>query len=84
MGSTVAGGMRILVMALTLTIAACGGGDGDSDRECNTCTTSENCQGNDECVLAVDGNLRCFDRDDSTCTLGSVEVGRAPVPTAIP
>ena len=54
--------------------------------ECGTCTVDEDCHGNDVCVLAVDGNKRCFDRDDATCTLDRVEVGRAPtpVPTATP
>jgi len=85
MGSTAAVRMRILVVVLALIGVACGSGGGD-DRECGTCTVDEDCHGNDVCVLAVDGNKRCFDRDDATCTLDRVEVGRAPtpVPTATP
>jgi hypothetical protein len=85
MGSTVAVRVRILIVALALTGVACGGG-GSDDTECGTCRVSEDCHGSQECVQAVDGNLRCFDPDDATCTLGRVKVGRAPtpVPTATP
>ena len=85
MGSPAAVRMRTLVVALALTVTACGGGD-KGDLQCNTCTTDENCHGSQVCVLAVDGNQRCFDPDDATCKLGSVDIGRAPtpVPTAIP
>lgn len=85
MGPTVAVRIRILVAALALLGVACGGGGG-SDDECSTCTVSEDCHGSDECVLAVDGNRRCFDPDEATCTLDRVSVGRAPtpVPTATP
>jgi hypothetical protein len=82
-GSTVAIRVRVLVVALALLGAACGGGGGH-DRECNTCTVSENCKGDQECVLAVDGQLRCFDPDEATCTLDRVEVGRAPTATPTP
>ena len=77
--------IRILVAALALLGVACGGGGG-SDDECSTCRVNEDCHGSDECVLAVDGNLRCFDPDDATCTLDRVPVGRAPtpVPSATP
>ena len=83
MGSTVAVRMRILVVALALFGAACGGG-GNDDRECQTCTVNEDCHGSEECVLAVDGNLRCFDPDDATCKLDRVTVGRAPTPVPTP
>lgn len=84
MGSTVVVRMRILVVALALTGVACGGGSGGGDRQCNTCTVDEDCHGSQECVLAVDGNLRCFDPDEATCTLDRVSISRAPVPTATP
>ena len=58
--------------------AACGSGD---TRECHTCTTTESCDGGQECVLAVDGAQRCFDVDRATCPLDRVDVGRAPTPT---
>jgi len=83
MGSTVAIRVRVLVVALALLGAACGGGGGDDD-ECRTCTVSEDCHGDQECVLAVDGNQRCFEPDKATCTLDRVEVGRAPTPSPTP
>ena len=87
MGATLAVRMRILVVALALMGVACGGGDGDGDdRQCRNCTVSENCDGDQECVLAVDGNLRCFENDRETCTLDRVPVARAatPSPAATP
>jgi hypothetical protein len=82
MGSIVAARMRILVVVLALTAVACGGGGGGD--ECSTCTMSEDCHGSDECVLAVDGNRRCFDPDEATCTLDRVNVARAPTPVPTP
>lgn len=85
MGSMVAVRMRILVVALALMAAACDGGGGD-EGECNTCGTDEGCHGNQECVLAVDGNHRCFEPDNESCTSGRVLIARAatPTPTATP
>ncbi len=77
--------VRTVVVALALVVMACGGGGGDDDdQECRTCTVSEDCDGDQECVLAVDGERRCFESDEVTCTLDRVKVGRAPVPTPIP
>jgi hypothetical protein len=74
----------MMVVALAFVAAACGG-DGD-DRACRPCNTDDGCDGDQECVLAVDGAQRCFEREDATCRLGRVEVARAPtpVPTAVP
>lgn len=83
MGSTVAVRMGILVVALALMGVACGDGDsgGGDDRQCRTCMVSETCDGDQECVMAVDGNLRCFETDRATCTLDRVPVARAATPT---
>ena len=69
----------MLVVVLALVGAACG--DNGDDRECHTCTVTENCDGGQECVLAVDDNLRCFDVGDATCRLDRVNVARKPTPT---
>ena len=72
-------------VALALLLAgACG--NGDDTRECHTCTTTESCDGDQECVVASDGNRRCFEVGNATCPLGRVSVARAPtpVPTATP
>lgn len=89
MGSSmIAGWMKLLVVALALAagIASCGDGGGDDDVECHTCTVNEDCDGDQECVLAVDDRLRCFEPDRTQCTLDRVTVGRAPtpVPTVTP
>ena len=57
MGSTIAGWTKLLVVAVALAagIASCGDGGGDDDDEFHTCTVSEDCDGDQECVLAVDG-----------------------------
>jgi hypothetical protein len=67
----------IVVLALALVVTACGD-DGEEDRECRPCTVNENCENDQECVLAVDENLRCFELDQETCTLDRVTIGRAP------
>jgi hypothetical protein len=74
--------MRMMIVVLALAGAACGGGDGDDDRQCRSCTVSENCENDQECVLAVDNELRCFEVDKETCTLDRVIVGRAPTPAS--
>lgn len=84
MGSTVAVRMRMLVVVLALLGAACGDGGGGNEEECSRCTVTEDCDGGDECVLAVDGAMRCFDIDQATCTFNRVPVGRAPTPTPSP
>ena len=85
MRMTMVGRMRMAAVAsMLLLAAACG--NGSDTRECHTCTTTESCDGDQECVLDVDGAARCFEVDKATCPLGRVDVGRAPtpVPTAIP
>lgn len=84
MRATVAIRMAILALALASIGAACGDGGSDDDRECRTCATSEACDNDQECVLAVDGDQRCFETDKATCTLDRVEVGRAPTPAPTP
>ena len=78
MRSKTAVAMGTLVVALALLVGACGDDSGD-DRQCRTCTVTENCENDQECVLATDGNLRCFELDRATCTLDRVEIGRQPV-----
>ena len=73
----------MVVLAVGLVAGACGDG-GDDDRECGTCTVSEDCDGDQECVLAADDNLRCFEPDREVCTLGRVDIGRKPTPTPTP
>jgi hypothetical protein len=79
MRSKTAVAVGVLLAALALGIGACGG-DGDDEDECRICSVDENCESDQECVLAVDGNQRCFETDQETCTLDRVEVGRAPAP----
>ena len=76
----------IVVLAVALAGIGCGGGSGDDDRACRTCSTTDACDGDQECVLASDGRQRCFELDEAACTVGRVTVGRAPtpVPTAAP
>ena len=75
----------VVVLALGLVAGACGdSGDDDDDRECGTCAVSEDCEGDQECVLATDDNLRCFEPDRDQCVLGRVTIGRAPAPTPTP
>lgn len=69
----------MLILALALGVGACGG-DGDDEDECRTCQVDKDCESDQECVPAVDGNRRCFETDQETCTLDRVEVGRAPIP----
>ncbi len=79
MGSTAAR-LRMLVLVLALMGVACGDGGGGDDDECSRCAVSEDCKSDQECVLAVDGNLRCFEPDSEQCTLDRVPIGRAPTP----
>lgn len=81
---TMAVRMGILAVALAVIGVACGDSGGGDDRECRTCATSETCENDQECVLAVDGDQRCFEIDKATCTLDRVEVGRAPTPAPTP
>ncbi len=85
MRAMVAVRMGILALGLAVIGVACGDSSGD-DRECQRCATSESCENDQECVLAVDGEQRCFELDRDTCTLDRVEVGRAPTPapTSVP
>ena len=83
MRTTVAIRMGILAVALASLAAACGDSSSD-DRECRICATSEACENDQECVLAVDGEQRCFELDQAACTVDRVEVGRAPTPTPTP
>jgi hypothetical protein len=83
MRATVAVRTGILLLALALLVPACGD-DSEDDRECRTCTTSEVCENDQECVLAVDGEQRCFEVDQETCQLDRVTVGRAPTPAPTP
>ncbi len=83
MGSRVAVRTSLLALALALIGVACGGG-GDDDLQCSPCTVSENCESDQECVLAVDGNLRCFETDKASCTLDRVPVERASTPVPVP
>ena len=78
-------GMRIVFLAVAIAGIGCGG-SGDDDRACRPCSTSDVCDGDQECVAAADGRQRCFELDEATCTVGRVTVARAPtpVPTAAP
>lgn len=84
MRATAAVRMGILALALAVMGVACGDDSSDEDRECRRCSTSESCENDQECVLAVDGEQRCFELDQVTCTLDRVEVGRAPTPAPTP
>lgn len=84
MRATAAVRMGILAMALAVMGVACGDDGSNDDRECQRCVDSEVCDNDQECVLAVDGEQRCFEIDKATCTLDRVEVGRAPTPAPTP
>jgi hypothetical protein len=86
MRATAAIRMGILAAALAVLGVACGDDSSNEDRECRRCATSDTCENDQECVLAVDGEQRCFELDRATCTLDRVEVGRAPTtgPTPVP
>ncbi|MCC6847075.1 MAG: hypothetical protein IT294_01140 [Deltaproteobacteria bacterium] len=75
------GRMGMAALLLAMVAGACGDSGGDDDRACHECSTNESCDGDQECALAVDGELRCFDVDKASCTIGRVEVARAPTPT---
>lgn len=83
MRATVTVRTTILLLAVAICAPACDGGS-DDDRECRPCTTSEVCENDQECVLAVDGAQRCFELDRDTCELDRVPVGRAPTPAPTP
>lgn len=84
MRATAAVRMGILAMALAVMGVACGDDSSKEDRECKRCVTSESCENDQECVLAVDGEQRCFELDQAACMLDRVEVGRAPTPAPTP
>lgn len=79
--ATMIGRIGMVAVVLALVAGACGDSGGDDDRACHECSTNESCDGDQECVLAIDGELRCFEVDEATCQLDRVEVGRAPTPS---
>lgn len=82
--ATMIGRIGMVAVLLTVIAGACGDGGSDDDRQCRKCSTNESCDGDQECVLAVDGEPRCFEIGDATCKLDRVKVGRAPTPTPTP
>jgi hypothetical protein len=79
--ATMTGRLWMLALVVALIATACGDGGGDDDRACRPCVTSDGCEKDQECVLAVDGEQRCFETDEATCKLDRVEVARAPTPS---
>lgn len=80
MAAGVVGRIGMVLAAMVVLGGGCGDSSSEDDRQCRTCTVSENCENDQECVLAIDGQRRCFELDRETCTLDRVPVGRAPVP----
>lgn len=84
MGAKWIGWTGSLLVVLALLAAACGGSGGD-DHECRICQVSEDCKSDQDCALAIDGELRCFKQDENSCKVDRVPVARAtPLPTATP
>jgi hypothetical protein len=78
-------GLGIVVLAAAMAAGGCDG-SGDDDGACRTCATADACDDDQECVPAADGQQRCFELEEATCTVGRVTVARAPTPapTATP
>ena len=84
MGAKWIGRTGALVAVMAVVAAACGGSGGD-DHACRICKVTEDCKSDQQCVLAIDGELRCFENDENSCTVDRVPVARAtPLPTATP
>ena len=87
MATTTIGKTKVLLLALALTAAACGGGGGSDAKKCRKCSSDDDCRNDQECVLAVDNELRCFKNNQNSCTLDRVPVSRLspiPSPTSTP
>lgn len=81
MFATMIGRIGVVALGLALFAGACGDGNSDEDRQCRPCTSDAGCDSDHECVLAVDGENRCFKDDKDTCKLDRVDIKRAPTPS---